>query len=120
MWSGSSRRLTPVAACPSSSKHACAKRESSAGHPRASRDPAVTYPPPTHHALRGAKVAYFSMEMHIEDDIPTYSGGLGVLAGDTLRAAADLGIPLVGVTLVHRLGYVRQKLDAAGVQTEAP
>ncbi len=60
------------------------------------------------------------MEIHIEDDIPTYSGGLGVLAGDTIRAAADLGLPLVGVSLAHREGYVRQRLDAAGVQHEAP
>jgi starch phosphorylase len=52
--------------------------------------------------------------------VPTYSGGLGVLAGDTLRAAADLGLPLVGVTLLHRGGYFRQRLDAAGHQLEEP
>jgi len=52
--------------------------------------------------------------------MPTYSGGLGVLSGDTLRAAADLALPLVAVTLVHRKGYFRQQLDAAGQQTEAP
>lgn len=50
--------------------------------------------------------------------MPTYSGGLGVLAGDTLRAAADLGIPMIGVTLVHREGYFRQHLDAEGSQSE--
>jgi starch phosphorylase len=67
-----------------------------------------------------AAVAYFSMEVGLEPAMPTYSGGLGVLAGDTLRAAADLGVPLVGVTLANRRGYVRQKLDASGNQTELP
>ena len=63
--------------------------------------------------------AYFSMEIAIQPDMPTYSGGLGVLAGDTLRAASDLGIPLAAVTLAHRKGYFRQSLDAQGQQTEA-
>ena len=63
--------------------------------------------------------AYFSMEIAIQPDMPTYSGGLGVLAGDTLRAASDLGIPLAAVTLAHRKGYFRQSLDAQGRQTEA-
>ncbi len=62
-------------------------------------------------------VAYFSMEIAVSPAIPTYSGGLGVLAGDTLRAAADMGLPLVAVTLAHRLGYFRQHLDAKGIQT---
>src|SRR5581483_2717638 len=65
-------------------------------------------------------VAYFSMEVGLEPDLPTYSGGLGVLAGDTLRAAADLGVPMVGVTLAHRKGYFRQHLDARGDQSESP
>lgn len=65
-------------------------------------------------------VAYFSMEVGLESDLPTYSGGLGVLAGDTLRAAADLGVPMVGVTLAHRKGYFRQQLDAQGNQLESP
>ncbi len=65
-------------------------------------------------------IAYFTMEVGLEPDMPTYSGGLGVLAGDTLRAAADLSIPLVGVTLLHRKGYFRQHLDNRGNQTEAP
>ena len=65
-------------------------------------------------------VAYFSMEIGLDPAMPTYSGGLGVLAGDTLRAAADLGIPLVGVTLLHRKGYFLQKLDPQGGQHEAP
>jgi len=65
-------------------------------------------------------VAYFSMEIGLDPDIPTYSGGLGVLAGDSLRAAADLRLPMVGVTLVHRKGYFRQRLDETGHQTEVP
>ena len=64
-------------------------------------------------------IAYFSMEICLEEAIPTYSGGLGVLAGDTLRSAADLGVAMIGVTLVHRRGYFVQHLDATGVQTES-
>jgi glycogen phosphorylase len=63
-------------------------------------------------------VAYFSMEIAISPEMPTYSGGLGVLAGDTLRSAADLGLPLAAFSLLHRKGYFQQHLDAAGVQTE--
>ena len=66
------------------------------------------------------KIAYFSMEVALESGIPTYSGGLGVLAGDTLRSAADLGLPMIGVTLVHRKGYFVQVLDAQGWQSEKP
>ncbi len=66
------------------------------------------------------RIAYFSMEIALEQALPTYSGGLGVLAGDTLRSAADLGLPAVGVTLAHRRGYFRQHLDAHGNQTETP
>ncbi|MGE5170820.1 MAG: alpha-glucan family phosphorylase [Rudaea sp.] len=69
---------------------------------------------------RPAAVAYFSMEIALEDAIPTYAGGLGVLAGDTVRAAADLGVALVAVSLVHHKGYFRQHLDASGNQTEEP
>jgi starch phosphorylase len=58
------------------------------------------------------------MEVAIASYIPTYSGGLGVLAGDMLRAAADLRVPMVGVTLVHRLGYLEQELDESGLQKE--
>jgi len=65
-------------------------------------------------------VAYFSMEVGLEPAMPTYSGGLGVLAGDTLRAAADLAIPMVGVTLLHRKGYFCQHLDDRGNQSESP
>src|SRR6202158_6335485 len=63
-------------------------------------------------------VAYFSMEIAINPRMPTYSGGLGVLAGDTLRSAADLGVPLVAFTLAHRKGYFQQHLDSKGVQSE--
>ncbi len=66
------------------------------------------------------RIAYFSMEIAADPRFPTYSGGLGVLAGDTLRSAADLGIPMVGVTLLHRKGYFRQRLDDKGQQTEEP
>ncbi len=65
-------------------------------------------------------IAYFTMEAGIDPGMPTYSGGLGVLAGDTLRAAADLGVPMVAVTLLHRKGYFRQHLDASGSQSESP
>ena len=65
-------------------------------------------------------IAYFSMEVGLDPAMPTYSGGLGILAGDTLRAAADLAIPMVGVTLLHRKGYFRQHLDERGNQSESP
>jgi len=65
-------------------------------------------------------IAYFSMEIALDPNMPTYSGGLGMLAGDTLRSAADLGAPLVAVTLVYRKGYFRQFLDPSGQQTEQP
>src|SRR5690606_14766508 len=58
-----------------------------------------------------ARIAYFSMEVALESGMPTYSGGLGVLAADLLRSAADAGLALVGVTLLHRRGYFRQHLD---------
>jgi glycogen phosphorylase len=63
-------------------------------------------------------VAYFSMEFGVDEALPIYSGGLGVLAGDHLKAAADLGVPLVGVGLLYRGGYFEQRVDAAGRQTE--
>ena len=66
------------------------------------------------------KIAYFSMEIALEPGMPTYSGGLGVLAGDTIRAAADLEIPIVGVSLLHRKGYFHQKFDPSGWQIEEP
>lgn len=69
---------------------------------------------------RIGSVAYFSMDVAVDSQIPTYSGGLGVLAGDTLRSAADLEIPMVAVSLIHRKGYFAQKLDAHGNQMESP
>lgn len=65
-------------------------------------------------------VAYFSMEIALESSIPTYAGGLGVLAGDTIRSAADLGVPMVAVTLLHRKGYFSQQLSTDGWQSEQP
>jgi starch phosphorylase len=65
-------------------------------------------------------IAYFSMEVGLESAMPTYSGGLGILAGDTLKAAADMGLPMLGVTLLNRKGYFRQYLDEVGNQTEEP
>jgi glycogen phosphorylase len=64
------------------------------------------------------RVAYFSMEIGLEPSIPTYAGGLGVLAGDTVRAAADREIPMAAVTLLHRAGYFYQRIDAEGRQRE--
>jgi starch phosphorylase len=64
-------------------------------------------------------VAYFSMEIGLEQGLPTYSGGLGVLAGDTIRSAADLRLPMVAVTLAHRQGYFTQRLGEGGVQQES-
>jgi starch phosphorylase len=65
-------------------------------------------------------IAYFSMEIALDPAMPTYSGGLGVLAGDTIRSAADLKVPMIAVTLLHRKGYFNQKLDPSGWQTESP
>ena len=62
--------------------------------------------------------AYFSMEFGIGEALPLYAGGLGVLAGDHLKAASDLGVPLVGVGLLYQEGYFRQVLDAEGRQHE--
>ena len=67
-----------------------------------------------------SRVAYFSMEIALRTDIPTYSGGLGVLAGDAMRSAADLEIPMVAVTLVSRAGYFKQAMSAEGRQAEQP
>jgi starch phosphorylase len=66
------------------------------------------------------RVAYFSMEIALESNVPTYSGGLGILAGDMLLSAADLRIPIVAVTMVHRHGYFVQTLDDNGQQHELP
>jgi starch phosphorylase len=67
-----------------------------------------------------ARIAYFSMEIALDPAMPTYSGGLGVLAGDTIRSCADLRVPMVAVTLAHRSGYFQQRLDSRGRQSEKP
>ncbi|MGQ9571527.1 MAG: alpha-glucan family phosphorylase [Thermodesulfovibrionales bacterium] len=66
------------------------------------------------------RIAYFSMEIGLDNNIPTYSGGLGVVAGDTIRSGADLKLPMVAVTLVSKKGYFRQELDEKGRQIELP
>jgi len=63
-------------------------------------------------------IAYFSMEIGLESDVPTYSGGLGVLAGDTLKSASDLGLPVVAISLLYRKGYFRQVISEDGWQRE--
>ncbi len=68
--------------------------------------------------IQDERIAYFSMEIGIDPGMPTYSGGLGILAGDTIRSAADLGIPIVAVTLLYRKGYFFQKIDASGWQQQ--
>ena len=67
---------------------------------------------------REPKIAYFSMEIGLSHEIPTYSGGLGILAGDTIKSAADLKLPMIAVTLACRKGYFRQQIDADGWQHE--
>ena len=69
--------------------------------------------------LRSRPVAYFSMEFGLHESLPIYSGGLGVLAGDHLKSASDLGIPLVAVGILYDQGYFRQSLDATGWQQES-
>lgn len=69
------------------------------------------------HPLRAV---YFSMEIALKADVPTYAGGLGILAGDTLKSAADAGLPVAGITLLHRKGYFDQHLDEHGNQSETP
>ena len=67
---------------------------------------------------RDLAVAYFSMEYGITESVPLYSGGLGVLAGDHVKAASDLGVPLVAVGMLYRQGYFRQSIDPSGSQQE--
>jgi len=70
--------------------------------------------------LQGSDVvAYFSAEFGLHESLPIYSGGLGVLAGDTIKSASDLGIPFVGITLLYRLGYFSQYLNSDGWQQES-
>jgi starch phosphorylase len=70
-------------------------------------------------SLRSRPVAYFSAEFGLHESLPIYSGGLGVLAGDHLKSASDLGIPLIGVGLAYAQGYFRQSLDPSGWQVES-
>jgi starch phosphorylase len=70
--------------------------------------------------VEGAKIAYFSMEIGVNTNMPTYSGGLGVLAGDVIRSSADLRLPLVAVTLLSKKGYLKQKITPDGWQIEYP
>src|SRR5215469_15979228 len=65
-------------------------------------------------------ISYFSMEIALENSMPSYSGGLGVLAGDTIRAAADIRLPMVAVSLLYRKGFFTQRLSEDGSQTEEP
>lgn len=75
---------------------------------------------PGHRHDGGRRIAYFTMEVAVDARIPTYSGGLGVLAGDTLRSCADLRLPVVAVSLLYANGYFEQRLDESGNQRELP
>ncbi len=70
--------------------------------------------------VEGDRVAYFSMEIGIDSKVPTYSGGLGILAGDVIRSSADLRILLIAVTLISKKGYLKQKITPDGWQLEDP
>ena len=107
--------------------HAAARRENLTSttwfeqtYPEASGRPAVTQAGAAPCALRPAfgPVAYFSMEFGLSEALPIYSGGLGILAGDFLKAASDLGVPVAGVGLLWQQGYFRQAINAAGEQIE--
>lgn len=74
----------------------------------------------TENHINGSKIAYFSMEIGISDDIPTFSGGLGILAGDTVKSSADLNLPLIAVTLIYHKGYFKQDINDQGRQIELP
>ena len=64
------------------------------------------------------EIAYFSAEIGISSNLPTYSGGLGVLAGDHIKASADAGLPMVAISLLYKEGYFKQRIDEEGVQSE--
>ena len=99
--------------------HFCSEycRDKFQQHPRRYLATAV---PTEDDAKESRRVAYFTMEVALDCDIPTYSGGLGVLAGDMLRACADLNVPVVGVSILWRKGYFEQVLDPQGRQQERP
>ena len=71
-----------------------------------------------HREALGNRIAYFSLEFGIHESIPIYSGGLGILAGDHLKSASELGLPLIGVGLLYRFGYFTQYLNNDGMQQE--
>ena len=73
-----------------------------------------------HHFQEDPRIAYFSMEIGISNNMPTYSGGLGVLAGDIVKSSADLRLQMIAITLASRKGYFRQKLTEQGDQLEFP
>lgn len=106
-------RLDELAADPEQ----VARVHAAAADLRAYRDQPRWYQRQTAAALP-ASIAYFSPEFGVAAALPQYSGGLGVLAGDHLKAASDLGVPIVGVGLLYRAGYFRQSLDRSGRQTE--
>ncbi len=87
---------------------------------KASFDKRVAYPVDASKTIYGqeAAVAYFSMEYGLHESIPFFAGGLGILAGDHLKAASNMAMPLVGVGLLYQKGYFRQFLDANGFQQE--
>ncbi len=70
--------------------------------------------------MNSRTIAYFSMEVALDPAMPTYAGGLGILAGDTIRSAADVAVPMVAVSLLHRKGYLKQQIDTSGWQHEEP
>jgi len=70
--------------------------------------------------LARQKIAYFSMEIGLSNNIHTYNGGLGILAGDTVKSSADLKVPLVGITLVSKKGHFKQEITSDGKQVEHP
>ncbi len=97
--------------CTDFCKQQFARHPGAYGHPSRSAKAALDW--------SARRVAYFTMEVALTNEIPTYSGGLGVLSGDTLRSCADLDVPSVCVSLVHRKGYFRQELrDGAQVEHE--
>ena len=69
--------------------------------------------------IEETKIAYFSAEIGISPNLPTYSGGLGVLAGDHIKASADIELPMVAVTLLYKEGYFKQEIDSQGKQRES-
>ena len=70
--------------------------------------------------MNARSIAYFSMEVALDPAMPTYAGGLGVLAGDTIRSATDLEVPMVAVSLLYRHGFLKQHIDTSGWQHAEP